>query len=231
MPAMRTLPKAAVSIGLALTVLGLAACASDPKSPAHTARNVDLLYPLKAAPTPDQIALALHPEGLSQAQSLALRDLAQRRSAADGGTITVSVPRGGPDSVLAEQGLRAVRDRLVAEGVAVQDIDSKLYDTTDPKAPLLVVYTAVKADVPVCGKKWDDLTHTRDNAVYSTFGCSLTANMAAQIANPNDIVHPQTETAANIDRRITVLHKYEAGIDTSSQQDAAKSGIISHAIN
>ncbi len=221
---------AAASVTLALAALCLAACASAKSNPARTAANVDMLYPLKVSPQADKIALALHAEGLSPAQTQALRQLALRRKETEGGEVVVSVPRGGADPVLAEQGLRAVRDALVADGVAVQDISSKPYDAADAKAPLVISYEALKAEVTACGKNWDDLTHTRDNEVYSTFGCSVNANMAAQIANPHDIVQARAEDPSSVDRRLSVLDKYSKAIDTSSTQDAAKSGIISKAI-
>lgn len=221
---------AGASAALALAALCLAACASSPSSPAHKAVNIDALYPLKVSPQADKIALALHAEGLSPAQTQALRQLAQRRKETEGGEVVLNVPRGGADPALAEQGLRAVRDALVADGVAAQDIGSKPYDTTDAKAPLIVSYEALKAEVTACGKNWDDLTHTRDNEVYSTFGCSVNANMAAQIANPHDIVQARAEDAPSSSRRLDVLDRYAKGIDPSSAQDAAKSGIISKAI-
>jgi len=230
MSATRSPSIAAASVTLALAVLFLTACASSGSSPAHKAVNVDMLYPLKVSPQAEKIALALHPEGLSAAQVQALHQLVVHRKDVEGGPVVVSVPHGGGDPVLAEQGLRAVRDALVGDGVAVQDISSTLYAATDPKAPLVISYEALKATVAACGKNWDELTHTRDNEVYSTFGCSVNANIAAQIANPHDIVQARAEDSPGVDRRLTVLDKYAKGVDTSSAQDAAKSGIISKAI-
>ena len=55
-----------------------------------------------------------------------------------------------------------------------------------PKAPVVLAsFSRVVADGPDCrNAPWDNLTATKDNEPYNRFGCALTANMAAQIADP-----------------------------------------------
>lgn len=220
--------RAIVTLGLA--ALGLAACASSPKNPARTATNVDMLFPLKATPQPDQIALAAHADGLSYAQANALRSLAGRLGGPDGGQVKIEAPQGAIESLLSAKAAQGVRDALVADGVPAEEIVVASYESSDPKAPIKVSFVALKTQVAACGK-WDDLTHTRDNNVQSNFGCAVSANMAAQIADANDVVHPHEEQAPSAERRITVLGKYTQGAVTSSQSDAAASVAISKAIN
>ena len=218
-----------VAAAFSLAALCLAACASDRKSPARTAVTPTQLYPLRAAPATDQIAIALHPEGLSPAQTAALRALADRRREALGGPVLLRTP-GTADAAIAAQTLAAARQVLVSAGVADAEITVDTYAANDAKAPLLAAFSYVKAEVPVCGKRWDDLTHTEDNRVQSNFGCAEMANMAAQIADPADIAGPQREQAANLDRRLTVLGKYAAGKVTSADVDAAQSSAVSRAV-
>jgi pilus assembly protein CpaD len=210
-----------------LGVLLLAACASNPKSPAIGARTPTELYPLKAAPAPDQIALGLHAEGLSPAQADALKLLAKRRKENEGGSVTVSAPHGGADPALAAAMQTNARALLLEQGVPADAIKITAYETADAKAPLLISYTFEKADVAACGKKWDDLTHTEDNRVQSNFGCAVSANMAALIANPADIAHPRDEDAPDAQRRQTVLGAYAQGKTTSAQADPNTSSGLS----
>ena len=98
-----------VASAFALAALCLAACASDPKSPAVTARNPGALYPLKAEAATDKIALALHADGLSPAQTEALKALAERRTKAGGGAVTVSLPHGARMT----HGARMIHDALM----------------------------------------------------------------------------------------------------------------------
>ena len=216
-----------VAAAFSLAALCLAACvASAPDNPAREAINPGSLYALKADPATDQIALALHAEGLSQAQALALRALAERRRDTVGGTLLLSAPRTADPALVSRMQI-AVRAVLMAQGVADAEIGVTAYDAADPAAPLLVSYAYQKADIPRCGKKWDELTHTEDNRVQPNFGCAETANMAAMIANPNDIAHPQAEQAPDLQRRLTVLGKYEAGKVTAADEPDAKAGIVS----
>jgi pilus assembly protein CpaD len=68
------------------------------------------------------------------------------------------------------------------------------------------------------------------NDVQPNFGCAVTANMAAQIANPADLARPQHATPADAARRSLVLDKYRKGQITSSEKDDQAKGVVSDAI-
>lgn len=219
-----------VAAAFSLAALCLAACASNPKTPASSraAQAVSPLelYPLKADAATDKIALALHDAGLSPAQTDAIKALAARRAEVAGGVITLSLPHGAADAQAAGRTADFVQGLLNVEGAPTR---RSAYESDDPKAPLLVSYDYEKAEVPTCGKEWGDLTKTKDNDVYGNFGCAVTANMAAQIANPNDLVHPRTEDAPDAGRRLTVLDKYRDGKVTAADDPVAKgAGEIAH---
>ena len=214
-----------VAAAFSIAALCLAACANDPKAagPTRAANAVNPLelFPLKADATTDKIALALHEAGLSAAQSEAVRQLAARREKTSGGVITLSLPRGAADAAQAAHTADLVQALLAVEGAPAQ---RSSYDSTDPKAPLLVSFEYEKAEIAKCGKDWNDLAKTGDNLVYGNFGCAVTANMAAQIADPNDLVRPRTEDAPDAERRMTVLDKYRAGKVTAADEPQAKAG-------
>lgn len=217
-----------VAAAFSLAALCLAACANDPKKPgparAAAAVNPLELYPLKAQAETDRIALALHDGALSPAQAEALKALAARREKTAGGVVTVSLPHGGADAVAAAHTADLVQGLLNIEGAPVR---RSTYEAADAKAPLLVSFDYDKPVIAKCGKDWDDLAKTGDNQVYGDFGCAVTANMAAQIANPADLVRPRTEDAPDVERRMTVLDKYRAGKVTAADQPKAE-GSIAH---
>jgi pilus assembly protein CpaD len=204
----------------ALLCASLAACASDPANPARTAVNPADLYPLQAALTPDRVALALHADGLSPAQAQALTAFAGRWRQDGEDMIRLEAPRGGPNMALAVRGQAEAMSLLVRHGVPSASIQLSLYDSTDPKAPLLVSFTRYVAKAPACGLEWDSLTNTEDNNVQSNFGCAVSANMAAQIAHPADIVHPRAEDAPDAERREVVMDKYAQGKATGADHEA-----------
>ena len=221
----RTFPAAAFT----LAALCLTACTSEPKGAAAKAPppiNPGAQFVLTADAATDKIALAPHTDGLSGAQLAALRDLAARRAEVGGGVVNLSLPHGAADAAAAGRTADAAQTVLNVAGVAVQ---RSTYESDDPKAPLLVSFDYEKPDIPHCGH-WDDLTKTKDNGVYSNFGCAVTANMAAQIANPADIAHPRGEDAPDAGRRLTVLDKYRQGKPTAAEVPDIKGsgGAIAH---
>lgn len=210
---------------LSLAALGLAACASDRHAGPAPLTPISQ-YQLRVEPGTDRIALAPHANGLSSAQQDALRALAARRvDVGGGGVVIISLPHGAADAAAASRSADAAQTVLNLSGAPVQ---RTTYESDDPKAPLLVSFDYEKAAVPHCGR-WDDLTATYDNGSYANFGCAVVANMAAQIANPSDIVRPRAEDAPDSGRRMTVLDKYRAGKVTAAEEpDNKANATIAH---
>jgi pilus assembly protein CpaD len=180
---------------------------------------------------PDEVLLVLHAEGLSVSQSQALDSLLARWLAAEAREIVVSAPRGGANGEVAGRMAVAARQRLVAMGAPAASVRVMGYDAGGgPTAPLKVGFLRYTAHVPQCGG-WENVTGTRDNKAYENFGCAVTANMAAQVANPEDLLSPRPESPIDSGRRATVLDKYRKGEVTSSAKDAQSNGIVSKAVN
>jgi pilus assembly protein CpaD len=53
-------------------------------------------------------------------------------------------------------------------------------------------------------------------------GCATQRNLAAMVANPEDLVHPRGETPRPSERRDTVWGKYVAGQPTISKRDPSE---------
>ena len=56
----------------------------------------------------------------------------------------------------------------------------------------------MRAQTDKCGRWPEDILETSENKHYANFGCSYQNNLAAQIANPADLLGPRKQTA---DRR------------------------------
>ena len=206
---------------LALVGIGLAGCATA-AGDMPVASTPTSQYRIEARAAQQEVALAPRPDGLSAAQRAALTDIAMR---ANGQPIVVRAPAGG-DPVSTRSAFNA-KEALVEIGAA--DVRMAAYDGA-PGAPILVGFSGFEAVVPQCGQVWNNLMATRDNRVQSNFGCAVTANMAAQIANPSDIVAPQQMEPADASRRSTVMAKYRAGEVTSAARDNNSSGAVSRVV-
>ena len=199
----------------------LAACAtaaSDGPTPVRSTAR----YELTAAPSVEEVALAQRADGLSPAQRAALGDMAMR---AGGRPIVVRAPAGGDQTATRS----AYNVKAFLEGAGYPAVRLASYDAPNAAAPILVGFATYEAVVPDCGR-WGNLTSTRDNAGYSNFGCAITANMAAQISDPEDIVSPQPLDPTDAARRSTVIGKYRAGEVTSAQRDQTMTGTVSAVI-
>jgi pilus assembly protein CpaD len=78
-------------------------------------------------------------------------------------------------------------------------------------APVRVSFSAMRAQTDKCGRWPDDVLQTSENKHYANFGCSYQNNVAAQIANPNDLLGPRKQTPIDAANRETVIGDYQAG--------------------
>jgi len=214
---LRTLSVVAIAAGLAGCVTQTPASGGGPDPLNSGAR-----FPLQAEAAVEEIALAPRQDGLSAAQRAALGDLALR---AAGKPITVRAPAGG-DPVAVRSAFNA---KTALEDMGVGSVRMASYDGADARAPILVGFTGYRAVVPRCGE-WNSLTATRDNQTPANFGCAVSANMAAQIADPADIVSPQPLDPTDAARRSDVLGKYRRGEMTGAEEDNRSSGQVSRVV-
>jgi len=180
---------------------------------------------------PDEILLAIHAEGLSQRQAEALDALALRGIQAETREIVIGAPAGARDTRAVDRMVSAARARLASAGTGDADIRVTSYDAAGDKSPVLRVgYLRHTVSTPLCGQNWENLTATRKNDAYGNFGCAITANIAAQVANPQDLLGPRPSAPVDAARRDTVFDKYRKGEKTSSVREPQASGVVSEAV-
>jgi pilus assembly protein CpaD len=113
-----------------------------------------------------------------------------------------------------------VKAALEARGASCRAIQVVGYAAPDPRAPVLVGFETVRAVVPqlrdLAGATWDAPLR---NEVSANFGCAVNANLAAQIADPRDIVAPRGMTPSDSGRRAVVFDNYRKGEATAAKQE------------
>lgn len=226
------LPKLAAA-GLALALLSACASSSDTGAQASLPPRTDTeqwMNRVQVDAHPDEVQLTPHAEGLSVAQAQALDSLLDRWMAEEGREIVVSAPTGGADADTSGRMAVAVRQRLVAMGAPAAHVRVVGYRAAAPNAPLKVGFVRFEAKIPQCGE-WNNLTATRNNEAYDNFGCAVTANIAAQVANPEDLLGPRGTTPADAGRRDTVIGKYRSGATSASAKEEQATGAVSKAVN
>jgi len=219
-------------LGLAaLAATGLlGACASSDKAApiAQAAVTPTEQYPLKAREIPGELKLAAHGDGLSPAQRDALTDMADRWTQSGGGDVTIRVPTAGVDPRAADLTSREAVDFLGSMGVPEVRIHRVGYaPAAEGAAPIVVAYLTYRAMVQRCGLEWENLSTNGKNRPMGNFGCAVSGNMAAQIADPADIAAPRTLDSSDTGRRVTVLGKYRQGQVTAGDADRNANGTLS----
>ena len=218
-----------------LATFALGACATDEvenKPAPATALTPTERFPIEVREHPEELRLASHIQGLSANQTAALDAFIGHWSGVQGGDVLVKSPSNGGDPQAIYRTTVDARDYLLAHGVDPARVRIVGYDAGgDRAAPVVLGYAAYVAKGPKCGQDWENLTATKDNREYNNFGCAVSANLAAEIANPGDLLQPRTMEPADAARRQTVLDRYRQGQTTSSAKDDQANGAISNAVH
>lgn len=219
--------RALSSIAAVLALATVAGCAS-PQGAGPAPLTPTSRYSLQVEPGMDRIALAVHEAGLSVNQQAAIAALVDRFHAESAETIRVDAPSGG-DAVATAAAWR-IKAAIQARGVPAEAVQIASYDAPDPRAPVVTGFPTYRAVVENCGLRWGNLTANYSNRSNSNFGCATTSNMAAQIANPRDIVAPRTMTLGDSHRSIVVFDNYRKGVRTSAPQEELISARVARAV-
>lgn len=214
---------------MAAAAASLSACASAPtdQGPSTTAATETQQWAdkIKVTSAPDEIVLAPHATGLSANQSAALEDLHRRWLEAEGRELVVTAPNTA--GLMATQ----IRDRLIGLGAPGARVRVVGFNPAGPEDDTIRVgFLRYQAEKLKCGEAWENLTATRNNTAYDNFGCAMAANLAAQVANPEDLIRPRDMTPVDAGRRDRITGLYRKGEITSSAKDEQASGSVSKAI-
>ncbi len=214
---------------LALTAL-LSGCATSSSKQEIAKAPEPILpteqYPLRAEAMVNSVNLRIK-GGFSDNQRRALDQVAQKASWIQGDPVDVEIVTANDPSAV-EAGQR-VGTYLLTHDVSSASLSQRGQDS-QPADIVTVNMIYYRAHIDRCNPEWENLAQTASNKPYKNFGCVVTANLAAQIADPRDLSHPATATPPDAARRADVMQKYRAGQITSSATDDQSKGTISDAI-
>ena len=223
--------KRAAFLAAPAACLALGACATGGKPEIADAKTPLDQYAVRVTETPERLALSVHTGGLSSKQEAALTDFAQRWHESGAEAITVETPQnsaeeGDPRSTALAIGVSLTRLGVPEGRIRIVDVDAG----GALKAPVVARYARLQAVGPDCSGHWSNLVSTNSNAVTSHFGCAVTGNFAAQLADARDLARPAASEPADGVRRGVVLDKYRQGLITSSARDEQANGAVSSAV-
>ena len=122
--------------------------------------------------------------------------------------MAILVPVGAANENAARRIARQAKAVLTQEGVPPARIAVQYYEASShgDAATLRLVYVGVTADVAgKCGAWDEDIMDTQENRNYANFGCATQKNLAAMVANPEDLVGPRAPSEIDAPRRTNVI--------------------------
>lgn len=149
-----------------------------------------------------------------------IKGFAQRFTGSPSDYVQIQVPQGSLNAAAAQYLSSEVRKTLVASGIRPQRLVITHYAAGPggDAAPIRLSFIATKAVTSACGEWPEDLNNdTTGNRNWYNFGCASQNNLAAQIANPTDLLGPRGMTPIDAERRTNVIDKYRSGSNTTSQ--------------
>ncbi|WP_245408239.1 CpaD family pilus assembly protein [Zhengella mangrovi] len=159
------------------------------------------------------VPVAQDAKALSKAQGDAIRGFMAGYERSNGSEVRIIVPVGSPNAVGASRVAGDIVNLMTRHGVPAGRINTYSYEggSDGYSAPIRISYTRLMASTDKCGRWPDNLSESTENRNYENFGCSYQNNLAAQVANPADLLGPRPEGEIDGTRRADVIGKYETG--------------------
>jgi len=160
------------------------------------------------------LPVAASDRGLTKQQKATVEGFMAPYDRSAGSVVTVLLPVGAANDVAASHLSRDLHTYLRKQGVPEGRIIMSSYDAGAPEvsAPVRISFSAMRAQTDKCGRWPEDILQTSENKHYANFGCSYQNNLAAQIANPQDLLGPRKPSEIDAARRGVDIGVYQSKV-------------------
>ncbi|MCZ7908343.1 CpaD family pilus assembly protein [Agrobacterium leguminum] len=199
----------------------LQGCARDPMTTNAIPDDYRTRHPitLSEAEHSLDIPVSASDSRLTTAMADNVRGFAQNYASMSTGIINIQTPSGSANSAATSRMAKQIRSTLSGAGVAPGKIMETRYAASPngDTSPIRLSYVAVTAMTGQCGQWPEDLSdNTFANKNWYNFGCASQSNLAAQIANPMDLVGPRGMSPIDAERRAVVIDTYRGKTSTAA---------------
>jgi pilus assembly protein CpaD len=157
------------------------------------------------------LPVAAGDRGMTRSHRVALGGFLDGYDRSASPVVTITVPIGSGNEVAAADAASDFRHFIRSRGVPGSRIMMASYQapSVDVSAPVRVSYLAMRAQTNKCGRWPDDLSNDAENKHYADFGCSYQNNLAAQVADPADLLGPRKQSPIDAQNRIRAIDVYQ----------------------
>lgn len=218
--------KQLMRISCLVAVLAAGSCTA-PNDPGYRSVDGAANHPITVEPDYQSLSLYYAPadQGIAEADRARFDSFIARYRDSGDGAIVISAPQG----IAAQAALAFFAGRINAMGIPKDHIRVATREASGDQR-VQVSYVAYKTHADPCGDWSEDLDYTLDNSTPKNFGCAVQQNIAAQIADPHDLIQPRAMDDADANERGTVLGKYEQGQSTAAQKSQDQNATVSDAV-
>lgn len=157
------------------------------------------------------VPVSTHDSKLSVNQRASVEGFVSSYATGGAGPIRILVPAGSANEAAAGRIAQAIASHLQKKSAGNGHVSVDRYQASSGDiAPVRLAYTAMVAQTGKCGRWPEDIMPKTDNKHYANFGCSYQNNLAAQIANPADLLGPQGTATVDAERRTSVIEQWRA---------------------
>ncbi len=167
--------------------------------------------------------------GLTTDQQARLYNFLQGFSQDKGAVLVIGAPSGGVNERATMRVFADLREYLRNRGFTANMVRLETYHARSRSAPIRLSYLRYVAKGPDCPDWSENVGRDPENAPYPNLGCATQANLAAQVANPRDLLEPRAETPRSGERRDVVWGKYVNGEMTGAKWGADGKPLSEHA--
>ncbi len=217
-----------LTIGLTAVALQAAGCAGKADNMASLAPiDVRERHPIVLRDAPRSLDVFVGRSGatLDSRQAEDVVDFAREFRRSGRGGLVAEVPTGARRELATRDALSGIRTALARGGVSPGALSVKTYPVQDPglASPIRLTFASLQAGLPhQCGQ-WptdlgsSDYKFSASNEDYWNFGCASQATLAAQVADPIDLVRSRDEGRPDIVKRMGAIAKIREGKDPSTE--------------
>jgi pilus assembly protein CpaD len=220
-------------LGILVTATTGAGCMQGPRMQApFTLSNPNERYPIKVSQGEALLDLSVSSgsRGLSSAQWGQLYAYLNGYQERGSGALVIKAPTGGANEKAAMRAYDDVRHAMRRAGISPREVVLEPYFAKwDPAAPLRLSYLEYVAQGPDCPDWSENMARDPQNLPFTNMGCATQKNLAAMVADPQDLLNPRPEAPRPSERRDVTWSKYVKGEVTGSKWGPDERPLSEHA--